>query len=148
MAWIGYPHIVSRGLETNFVYYSDMVTNGEFPDPSEKTYIDMIAKVIIFNRCDEIIKNLKFGGFKAQQDYYTMALLGKYCSELVDTNKIWINQDIDATIAKKLEELAYFVWDHFANPVVPGVNIGQWCKKEECWELLQARYEKEYLQEQ
>ena len=148
MAWMGYPHIVSRGLETNFVYYSDMVTNGEFPEPSEKTFIDMIAKVIIFNRCDEIIKNLKFGGFKAQQDYYTMALLGKYCSSLIDTSRIWINQDIDAVIATKIEELAYFVWDHFANPVVPGVNIGQWCKKEECWELLQARYEKEYIQEQ
>ena len=34
-----------------------------------------------------------------------------------------------------------FVWEHFQNPTVPGVNIGQWCKKEDCWELLQKRFE-------
>ena len=144
MAWLGYPHIVSRGLETNFVVFSDMVTNGAFPEPDEQAYKEMIARVILFNRCDEIIKNIKFGGFKAQQDYYTVALLGKYYRDIISVEKIWNIQDIDAETAKIIEEMAYFVWDHFKNPTVPGVNIGQWCKKEECWELLQARYEKEY----
>ena len=32
---------------------------------------------------------------------------------------------------------------HFMNPTTPGVNIGQWCKKADCWELLQRRFEKE-----
>lgn len=141
MAWIGYPYMVSKGLETNFVFFSDMVTNGEIEEPTEKSYTDMIAKVILFNRCDEIIKNLRFGGFKAQQDYYTIALLGMYYASEVDTAKIWLNQDIDAITAKRIEELAYFVWEHFQHPTVPGVNIGQWCKKEECWDLLKARYE-------
>ena len=144
MAWLGYPHIVSRGLETNFVVFSDMVTNGAFPEPDEQAYKEMIARVILFNRCDEIIKNIKFGGFKAQQDYYTVALLGKYYRDIISVEKIWNIQDIDAETAKIIEEMAYFVWDHFKNPTVPGVIIGQWCKKEECWELLQARYEKEY----
>ena len=62
MAYQGYPYIVSKGLETSFVYFSDMVSKGEFPEPSEQSYIDMISKVILFNNCDEIIKNLKFGG--------------------------------------------------------------------------------------
>lgn len=141
MAYKGYPYIVSKGLETNFVYFSDMVSKGEFPEPSEQSYIDMISKVILFNRCDEIIKNLKFGGFKAQQNYYTVALIGKYYSNLINPQEIWNNQTINVEIVKIIEELAYFVWDHFQNPTVPGVNIGQWCKKEECWELLQSRYE-------
>lgn len=141
MAWKGYPHIVSKGLETNFVFFSDMVSKGEFPDPSEQSYIEMISKVILFNRCDEIIKNMKFGGFKAQQDYYVVALIGKYYADLIDPQEIWNNQDITAETAKVIENLAYQVWEHFQNPIVPGVNIGQWCKKEDCWELLQQRFE-------
>lgn len=65
MTYRGYPDIVSKGLETSFIYFSDMVSKGEVPEPSEQSYIEMIAKVILFNSCDEIIKNLKFGGFKA-----------------------------------------------------------------------------------
>lgn len=98
------------------------------------------------NSCDKIIKNLKFGGFKAQQDYYTIALIGKYYSDLFHPQEIWNSQMISAEMAKTIEELAFFVWNHFQNPTVPGVNVGQWCKKEECWELLQARYENEYMQ--
>lgn len=146
MTYRGYPDIVSKGLETSFIYFSDMVSKGEVPEPSEQSYIEMIAKVILFNSYDEIIKNLKFGGFKAQQDYYTVALFGKYYSDLFDPLEIWNRQSINAETAKTIEELAYFVWNHFQNPTVPGVNIGQWCKKEECWELLQARYENEYKQ--
>lgn len=146
MTYRGYPDIVSKGLETSFIYFSDMVSKGEVPESSEQSYIEMIAKVILFNSCDEIIKNLKFGGFKAQQDYYTVALFGKYYSDLFDPLEIWNRQSINAETAKTIEELAYFVWNHFQNPTVPGVNIGQWCKKEECWELLQARYENEYKQ--
>lgn len=146
MTYRGYPDIVSKGLETSFIYFSDMVSKGEVPEPSEQSYIEMIAKVILFNSCDEIIKNLKFGGFKAQQDYYTVALFGKYYSDLFDPLEIWNRQSINAETAKTIEELAYFVWNHFQNPTVPGVNIGQWCKKEECWELLQARYENKYKQ--
>ena len=141
MAYQGYPDIVSKGLETSFVYFSDMLSKGEFPEPSEQSYIAMISKVILFNSCDEIIKNLKFGGFKAQQDYYTVALIGKYYSNLINPQEIWNNQAINVETAKVIEELAYFVWEHFQNPTVPGVNIGQWCKKEDCWELLQKRYE-------
>ena len=141
MAYQGYPDIVSKGLETSFVYFSDMISKGEFDEPSEKSYIEMISRVILFNNCDKIIKNLKFGGFKAQQDYYTVALIGKYHSALINPQEIWNNQTINAETAKVIEELAYFVWEHFQNPTVSGVNIGQWCKKEDCWELLQSRYE-------
>lgn len=141
MAYQGYPYIVSKGLETNFIFFSDKVSNGEFSEPSEQSYIEMISRVILFNSCDEVIKNLKFGGFKAQQDYYTVALIGKYHSDLINPQEIWNNQTINAETKILIEKLALFVWNHFQNPTVSGVNIGQWCKKEECWDLLQKRYE-------
>ena len=55
MAWMGFPHIVSKGLETNFIFFSEKVSNGELPEPTEQSYIEMISRVILFNRCDDII---------------------------------------------------------------------------------------------
>ena len=145
MTWRGYPHIVSKGLETNFVIFSEMIKKGEVPPPSEEVYKDMISKVILFNECDKIIAEHKFGGFKAQQNYYTIALIGKYFSDKVDSDFIWSTQSISPAIAQIIEKVMYLVWNHFMNPTTPGVNIGQWCKKADCWELLQRRFEKEEL---
>ncbi|WP_110953774.1 AIPR family protein [Anaerosinus massiliensis] len=145
MAWRGYPYIVSKGLETNFIIFSEMVKKGEIPPPSEEVYKDMISKVILFNECDRIIAEHKFGGFKAQQNYYTVALIGKYFSEKVDVDYIWSTQSIPPILAQIIEKVMYVVWDHFMNPTTPGINIGQWCKKEDCWELLQLRFKKEKL---
>lgn len=141
MAWRGFPHIVSKGLETNFVIFSEMTKKGEIPEPSEESYKDMISKVILFNECNKIIAEHKFGGFKAQQNYYTIALIGKYYADIVDPDYIWSTQGISPEIAQIIEKIMYIVWNHFMNPTTPGVNIGQWCKKEDCWELLQHRYE-------
>lgn len=140
MLWRKQPYIVAKGLETNFTTFSDLVKTGEIPAPTEESYKSMIAKVILFNNCDEIIANLRFGGWKAQQNYYTVALVAEYFSEMVDDEYIWKHQSISPALELKIEELAYMVWNHFMNPSTTGVNIGQWCKKEECWTLLKERF--------
>lgn len=145
MAYMGYPYYVSKGLESNFVIFSDKIKKGEIPQPSLQSYVDMIAKVILFQQCDRIVAGLNFGGYKAQINYYVMALLGKYYSEKFDPNYIWQNQMISPEIRGLIEELALKVWNHFQNPKVRGINITQWCKKEECWELLQERFENNEL---
>lgn len=145
MCWLGYPEMVSRGLETNFIYFTSLVGEGVIPEATEENYKKMIAQVILFNKVDSIIANHRFGGFKAQQDYYTVALLGKYYSDKIDFEYIWNHQAIDPELELLIEDLIYKVWNHFQTPTVQGVNIGQWCKKEDCWSLLQARFEKNEL---
>lgn len=145
MAWLGYPNIVSKGLETNFIFFSEKIQSGEMPPPTADSYKEMIAKVILFNTCDKIIMDMKFGGFKAQQDYYTVALIGKYFADKVDLLQIWNNQCLSDDLIVLIPGIANFVWDHFQNPTVQGVNTGQWCKKEECWNLLQKRFEQNEL---
>lgn len=145
MCWMGYPDTVSKGLETNFVFFTGLVNEGKIPEVNETNYKRMIAEVIIFNECDKIVANQKFGGFKAQINYYTIALLGKYYKNKIDLDKIWKNQMIDPEIVLIIEDLVYKVWNHFQNPTVSGINIGQWCKKNDCWELLQHRFENKWL---
>lgn len=145
MAWMKYPYIVSKGLETNFIEYSAMIKKGQVAIPSKESYISMIAKVILFKECDKLVAAQNFGGYKAQINYYTIALLSEFHSDLVDDNDIWEQQAISPELSLMLEELIYKVWNHFMNPEVKGVNITQWCKKEECWNLLKTRYKKKLV---
>lgn len=141
MCWLQYPDIVSKGLETNFIKFSEFVKEGKIPYPDEHEYINIISKVILFQRTDKIVADLKLGGYKAQVNYYTIALLSKYHKDEVDSEYIWKYQDISPSLKSRIEDIVLEVWNHFMNPVVKGINITQWCKKEECWTLLQKRYE-------
>lgn len=147
MAWMKFPHIVSKGLETNFIEYSSMIKKGEVALPSEETYIAMIAKVILFKECDKIVAKQNFGGYKAQINYYTIALLSEFHSGEVSDIDIWKKQTISPVLALRIENLVMAVWDHFMNPEVKGINITQWCKKEDCWKLLKTRYKNKLIKE-
>ncbi|RII32956.1 hypothetical protein D2A34_19155 [Clostridium chromiireducens] len=140
MAWLKYPYIVSKGLETNFIEFSEMIKKGEIESPNEETYIDMISKVILFIECDKIVATQNFGGYKAQVNYYTISLLAEYHNDKVGNKYIWENQSISPELALLIEDLVFKVWNHFMNPEVKGINITQWCKNKECWNLLKNRY--------
>ena len=140
MAWMKYPYTVSKGLETNFIEFSAMIKNGEVAAPSRESYISMISKVILFRECDKLVAKQNFGGYKAQINYYTIALLAEFHAELVDDNEIWKKQNISAELSILLDKLIMKVWNHFMSPEVVGINITQWCKKEDCWKLLKNRY--------
>ena len=143
MAWMKFPHIVSKGLETNFIEFTSMVKKGKIPAPDESRYKAMIAKVILFQECDKIVASMKLPGYKAQVNYYTIALLAEYYEDDVDDSMIWKEQCISKALAKRLEMLSGVVWEHFMNPKQLGTNISQWCKKEDCWNTLKLRYKEE-----
>lgn len=140
MAWMRYPNVVSKGLETNFIEFSTMIKNGEVPTPTVEAYKSMISKVILFKECDKLVTKQNFGGYKAQINYYTIALLAEFHSEMVSDQAIWEKQNIPAELSMLIEKLIMKVWNHFMNPEVVGINITQWCKKEDCWKLLKHRY--------
>lgn len=145
MAWMRYPNVVSKGLETNFIEFSAMIKNGDVPEPSQDSYISMISKVILFKECDKLVAKQNFGGYKAQINYYVIALLAEFHSDEVDDMDIWKRQSISPELSIRLEELILKVWNHFMNPEVVGINITQWCKKEDCWKLLKTRYKNKLI---
>lgn len=64
-----------------------MIKRGEVPEPTEDTYISMIAKVILFKECDKLVAKQNFGGYKAQIDYYTIALLAEFFQIMYQTSR-------------------------------------------------------------
>jgi len=145
MAWMKFPNVVSKGLETNFIEFSAMIKNGEVPEPSQESYIGMISKVILFKECDKLVAKQNFGGYKAQINYYVIALLAEFHNDEVDDMDIWKRQSISPELSIRIEELILKVWNHFMNPEVVGINITQWCKKEDCWKLLKTRYKNKLI---
>ncbi len=145
MAWMRYPNVVSKGLETNFIEFSTKIKNGEVSEPSQESYIGMISKVILFKACDKLVAKQNFGGYKAQINYYVIALLAEFHSDEVNDMDIWKKQEISPELSARLEELILKVWNHFMNPEVVGINITQWCKREDCWKLLKTRYKNKLI---
>lgn len=145
MAWMRYPSVVSKGLETNFIEFSAKIKNGEVPTPTLESYISMISKVILFKECDKLVAQQNFGGYKAQINYYTISLLAEFHADMVDDAEIWKKQGISPELSKLLEDLILKVWNHFMNPETKGINITQWCKKEDCWKLLRTRYKNKLI---
>lgn len=142
MLWIAEPRIAAKGVETSYNEFMGMIHARKIPSkPTEEDYKTLISRNIIFQSCDKIIKREAFGDWKAQQVCYTIALLAKYHTDLVDTEAIWLNQMINSILAEKIRDLSYVVWDYFMS-LDSKVNIGQWCKREGCWEELQKYYEK------
>ncbi|MEK4458144.1 AIPR family protein [Paenibacillus sp. FSL R10-2748] len=133
------PHVVSKGSETNFVKFMELVETGKAPFPNEKYYKHMVANVILFDRCDKIVKSLQLGDYKANVVAYTIALAYRLFDDGIDLDKIWAKQDIDEKLELTIQDLALKVWGHITSPIVEGTNITQWCKREECWNLLLKR---------
>jgi hypothetical protein len=139
MCAMQWPYIVSRGSETNFIKFMELVDAGKVPFPDENLYKQMIANVILFDKCDRIVKELQLGDYKANVVAYTIALAYRLNEAEIDSSQIWSKQDIDESLVLLLKELAQIVWSHITNPSIAGTNITQWCKREECWNLLLKR---------
>ena len=133
------PHIVSKGSETNFLKFMELVEAVKVAFPNEQYYKHMVANVILFDKCDRIVKNLQLGDYKANVVAYTIALAYRRFEAEIDLDKIWAKQDIDELMESLLKKLAQTVWDHITHPLIEGTNITQWCKREECWNLLLKR---------
>jgi hypothetical protein len=46
---------------------------------------------------------------------------------------------MNGTLSAFLKSWPQAVWNHITHPIVEGTNVTQWCKREECWNLLLKR---------
>lgn len=132
MIWEQYPEFVSKGSEANFEKFIENIeingisVDGEF-------YKEVVAKGILFNECDRIIKSLEYPGYKANIIYYTIAMLSYITDKKIDFMKIWNRQSVPEELKNQLRIIAQTSWEHITTPPIVGTNVTQWCKKKECW---------------
>lgn len=140
-SWNMQPYNVCRGAEKNYsLFVADI--KRERPMVTANYYKHIIAKGILFNTIDSIVKSKKLGGYKANMNTYLMASISFLAEKKLDLTYIWENQMVQQEVIDKIEELIPTIWIHLTGSATTGSqssNVGEWSKKPECWNRLKFK---------
>ena len=147
-SWNMMPYNVCRGAEKNYTIFVTDIKR-EKPEVTVNYFKRVIAKCILFNTIDSIVKSKKLGGYKANMNTYLMASISFLSDRNLDLTYIWEQQMVQQEVIDRIEELIPMVWLHLTGSSSSGgnqsSNVGEWSKKPECWNRLKIKlseYEK------
>lgn len=140
------PYDVSWGAEVNMNRFQLIMekdwdkSNTKY---NEMYYKELIAKAILYKKIEKIISNEEWyinnKGYRAQLVPYTFA---KFIYEIKKINKlfnykrIWELQDVPNEYYDDLANIAKLCYDTFNDPNRQYLNIGEYAKRELCWDVL------------
>jgi len=142
--WEDKPQIVNLGAQKNFAKFASRMGKSWKKKENyynEHYYKRLIARAIIFRRTEKIVSAQDWyqGGYRANIVAYTIGMIAAYCvqkGKSLDFINIWKNQDIGTINERAIELVARIVHDDITQPPPHFLNVGEWCKKEQCWERL------------
>jgi hypothetical protein len=152
-SWRMLPHIVSLGAQKNFSG-DKPGTFARFIDDewgvdgakfiNDAYFRDSIAKIIIFKFIEKMISaaNWYKGGYRDKIVTYTIAKLAFTINEFsqgstVNFKHIWNIQGVSVALANQLEQIAQVVSNTITKTPVENMDVGEWCKKIDCWNSVQ-----------
>ena len=139
--WKQRPYDVCRGAEKNYQLFVEDIKR-EKPTISAVYFKNVIAKGILFNTIDGIVKSKNLGGYKANMNAYLMASISFLSGGNLDLTYIWENQSVQKEVKEKVEQLIPIVWEHLTGGASGGnqsSNVGEWSKKPDCWSKLKLK---------
>ncbi|KML03177.1 AIPR family protein [Rossellomorea marisflavi] len=145
--WMQKPHIVSKGAQYSFVEFANKVQE-EIEDEklliTEQYFRDCVSRIILFKATEKIISESDWyeGGYRAQIVTYSIAYLSNYLSKnslWLDFNMIWELQEIPSALADIIKIVTSNIYKLIIEPPPGYKNVGEWCKKEHCWNEIMAR---------
>ncbi|EPX60582.1 hypothetical protein D187_001736 [Cystobacter fuscus DSM 2262] len=136
--WEGRAYTVSLGAQKNFRIFAEALgSTGTVATPDERYFQRLVAKGIIFRTCQQLALKAKLGAYRANVVAYSVSYLGTHAGARVDLDAIWAEQRIPREIETALEALLPPV-ESALRRGADGRNVTEWCKKEECWELVRS----------
>lgn len=133
--WDQLPFQVSEGAQKNFRRFTIRLNERKGLLPDEKFYQRLVAKAILFRRTEKLVQQQQFGGYRANIVTYTLAFLSFKTAQRIDLDRIWKEQGLTAALEQEIVAVSILVHKLITNPP-NGANIGEWCKKEKCWETV------------
>mgnify|MGYP004463755693 FL=1 len=147
-SWNMMPYNVCRGAEKNYTIFVADIKRDK-PEVNANYFKRVIAKCILFNTIDSIVKSKKLGGYKANMNTYLMAAISFLSDKNLNLTYIWEHQMVQQDVIDRIEELVPMVWLHLTGSSSSGgsqsSNAGEWSKKPDCWNRLKLKlseYEK------
>lgn len=141
VSWNMQPYNVCMGVEKNYSFFVKGIKE-EHPIVTAQYYKHIIAKGILFDTIDSIVKSKKLGGYKAQMTAYLMASIAYLSDKNLNLTYIWENQTVQQEVIDKIEELIPMVWRHLTvNPTSGSqiLDVMSWSKKTDCWSRLKLK---------
>lgn len=145
--WSGFPWIVSKGAQTNFMDFANRIDQKWEDDDrryNERYYTESVALMILFRHMESLIPKQEWyeSGYRANIVTYSLALLRYLIKKQfkgydLDLQSIWLRQSIPDILTKVLENIAEKVYYKITDPKRATVNVTQWCKREPCWKSVQ-----------
>ena len=139
--WKQRPADVCKGAEKNYqLFVADI--KREKPVITANYWKHVIAKCILFNVIDKLVKEKQLGGYKANMNAYILSSISFLSGSNLDLTYIWKYQDVQPEVKAKIEELIPIVWQHITGSASGGAqssNVGEWTKKPECWNRLKVK---------
>ncbi|WEG11146.1 AIPR family protein [Pullulanibacillus sp. KACC 23026] len=144
MSWEGYPHISSKGGEEAFKKFMELNKKywkyeargddkiDELVELTPLIYKELIAKVIINRRVQEMVNSLGLKGYKANVVYYTTAMLNLIYGDSISLEEVWGKQVLSDKWDNVIKEIAQRTLEYLRDSAGEQ-NVTQWAKKEECW---------------
>ena len=133
--WDQMPYFVSEGAQKNFRRFTMRLNEHKSLIPDEKYYRNLIAKAILFRRTEKLVEQQKYGGYRANIVTYTLSFLSFKAAQRIDLDKIWREQSLSMALEKEIIAVSALVREVIINPP-GGANVGEWCKKEKCWDTI------------
>ena len=149
MTYYQHPDIVSRGNQYNMRIFAELIGKEWKADKNKTKYNSFyfkkcMALTIMFKQTEKIVSSAKWyeKAYRANIVTYTLSslfyMIEKNCPEYeLNYNKIWNAQNLYSELREQIEDLAYVVFKYINDDSVPRTtnNIGEWCKKQACWEF-------------
>lgn len=118
--WSGFPQVVSKGAQTNFMKYAEKIDEKWSEDDSrfnERYYTESVALVILFKHLEKLIPKLDWyeQGYRANVVTYSIAYLRlaihrQFKGKELDLQSIWMRQSVPDIVSKALEKIAEKVY--------------------------------------
>ncbi|MGY6550473.1 MAG: AIPR family protein [Erythrobacter sp.] len=148
LSFVAKPHIVSRGAQKCFVDFANEIekswesSRSEFNDSYFK---GMVAKTIVFRWLDQHVGNTPWykedRGYKANIITYTLAWLVHHLQRSgrgLDYSRIWSEQGVPEQLQEVLAFIAPRVAEIIKSPPPKYSNIGEYTKRDECWDRVKG----------
>ncbi len=142
------PHVVSFGAQKNFARFAEHVADAWKEDGvsfGDDWFREAIAMTIVFRTLEKMVQDAPWyaQGYRANIVTYSIALLQtalKSDGKALDLQRIWQRQQMSEELGRVLMEVAERVQVRIVKAASEyGIsNVTEWCKKEKCWEDVQA----------
>ena len=133
--WDQLPYQVSEGAQKNFHKFMLRLKDRKNFVPDETYYQNLVAKAILFRRTEKLVQQQQYGGYRANIVTYTLAFISHKSAQRIDLDRIWKEQSLTPALEKEIIDVSRFVQQMIVNPP-GGANVGEWCKKEKCWQVI------------